>query len=60
MVEEDKKEPVLATKGITKSFGALRASIDISVSLFPGEIHAIIGPNGAGKIDAHSADQRCF
>ena len=49
MVERGKMEPVLATKGVTKSFGALRASIDISVSLFPGEIHAIIGPNGAGK-----------
>ena len=42
-------EPVLQTRGLTKSFGALRASIDISITLNPGEIHAIIGPNGAGK-----------
>jgi len=42
-------EPVLETKGICKSFGALRASRDISLDLRPGEIHAIIGPNGAGK-----------
>lgn len=42
-------EPVLQTRGITKSFGALRASRDISLDLKPGEIHAIIGPNGAGK-----------
>lgn len=42
-------EAVLQTKGITKSFGALRASRDISIDLRPGEIHAIIGPNGAGK-----------
>ena len=41
--------PVLETKAISKAFGALRASIDISVSLKSGEIHAIIGPNGAGK-----------
>ena len=41
--------PVLETRGITKSFGALRASRDISIDLKPGEIHAIIGPNGAGK-----------
>ena len=42
-------EPVLETRGITKRFGALVASEDISISLLPGEIHAIIGPNGAGK-----------
>jgi len=42
-------EPVLATTGLTKRFGALTASDDVSISLLPGEIHAIIGPNGAGK-----------
>lgn len=42
-------EMVLQTRGITKSFGALRASDDVSIDLKPGEIHAIIGPNGAGK-----------
>lgn len=42
-------EPVLATHGLTKSFGALKASNGISIDLRPGEIHAIIGPNGAGK-----------
>jgi len=42
-------DPVLATHGITKSFGAVQASRDISLSLNPGEIHAVIGPNGAGK-----------
>ena len=42
-------EAVLETRGLTKRFGALTASEDISISLLPGEIHAIIGPNGAGK-----------
>jgi len=42
-------EAVLRTNGISKNFGALRASRDISIDLRPGEIHAIIGPNGAGK-----------
>jgi len=42
-------EAVLQTRGITKSFGALKASQNISIDLIQGEIHAVIGPNGAGK-----------
>ncbi|RVT83325.1 ABC transporter ATP-binding protein [Rhodobacteraceae bacterium CCMM004] len=42
-------EPVLATHGITKRFGAVTASEEVSLDLRPGEIHALIGPNGAGK-----------
>ncbi|MCH2164511.1 MAG: ABC transporter ATP-binding protein [Marinovum sp.] len=42
-------EVILATQGLQKSFGALKATDDVSIDLRPGEIHAIIGPNGAGK-----------
>lgn len=42
-------DPVLATENLVKSFGALRATDDVSIDLLSGEIHAIIGPNGAGK-----------
>mgnify|MGYP003626242836 FL=1 len=42
-------DSVLSVQNICKSFGALKASDDISLDLYPGEIHALIGPNGAGK-----------
>jgi branched-chain amino acid transport system ATP-binding protein len=42
-------EPVLEVRGLRKSFGALKATDGVSLTLEPGEIHALIGPNGAGK-----------
>lgn len=39
----------LTVRNLTKSFGALKVTDDVSLDFAPGEIHAIIGPNGAGK-----------
>ena len=42
-------ETVLSIRDLCKSFGALRATENVSLDLRDGEIHALIGPNGAGK-----------
>jgi general nucleoside transport system ATP-binding protein len=35
--------------GISKSFGAFKALDDVTLTLNPGQIHAVLGENGAGK-----------
>lgn len=42
-------DAILEISGLMKSFGALKATDNVSIDLYPGEIHALIGPNGAGK-----------
>jgi rhamnose transport system ATP-binding protein len=42
-------DPVLVLTGSTKAFGAVTALADGSVTLYPGEAHALLGENGAGK-----------
>jgi len=49
MAEPATAKPVLEVRGLRRSFGALKATDDVSLTLMPGEIHALIGPNGAGK-----------
>jgi branched-chain amino acid transport system ATP-binding protein len=41
--------PLLETRALSKSFGALRATDGIDFEVLEGETHAVIGPNGAGK-----------
>ncbi|MDZ5699323.1 ABC transporter ATP-binding protein [Chelativorans sp. M5D2P16] len=41
--------PLLATAGLSRAFGGLKAVDNVDFTLPAGESHAIIGPNGAGK-----------
>ncbi|MBW8750094.1 MAG: ABC transporter ATP-binding protein [Propionibacteriales bacterium] len=36
-------------EGVSKSFGHVRAVVDVSLQVAPGEVYGVLGPNGAGK-----------
>ncbi|WP_322016156.1 sugar ABC transporter ATP-binding protein [Paraburkholderia sp. J12] len=40
---------VLETRGVSKTFGVVRALRDVSLTLRAGEVHGLVGENGAGK-----------
>lgn len=41
--------PALELRGLCKSYGALKVTRDVNLTLAAGARHALIGPNGAGK-----------
>lgn len=54
--------PVLSARGVSVSFGGVRALIDADIEVAPGQLVGLIGPNGAGKttfVDAISGFVPC-
>src|SRR3954471_104182 len=42
-------QPILEAKGLSRSFGHVRALTECDFDIYPGEVVALIGDNGAGK-----------
>jgi ABC-type sugar transport system ATPase subunit len=42
-------KPIIELKNITKTFGGTLALDDVSINIYPGEVHSFVGVNGAGK-----------
>jgi len=42
-------EPLLALRGVNKSFGPIDVLHDINLEILPGEVTCLLGDNGAGK-----------
>jgi ribose transport system ATP-binding protein len=45
----DVGRPILEMIGIGKEFPGVRALHDVSLTAYPGEVHALVGENGSGK-----------
>jgi ribose transport system ATP-binding protein len=41
--------PAVVVSGLSKSYGGIKALIEMDLAVEPGTIHAVIGENGAGK-----------
>ena len=53
---------LLSLHGVSKSYGAVKVTNDISLAVEAGETLGILGPNGAGKttlFNLISGDVRC-
>jgi ABC-type sugar transport system ATPase subunit len=43
------RSPLIETRDVCRTFGALKALTDVSLTFRRGEVHGLVGPNGAGK-----------
>ncbi|GAA2794532.1 hypothetical protein GCM10020219_077250 [Nonomuraea dietziae] len=48
-IREEAADELAQDRGLTKSFGGVRAVDDVTVEIAEGRINGLIGPNGSGK-----------
>ena len=51
-MSDDAAAPLLKAENVCKSFGAVRALDDVSLTVAAGEVHGLLGANGAGQVHA--------
>ncbi|MEL7150781.1 MAG: ATP-binding cassette domain-containing protein [Pseudomonadota bacterium] len=44
-----KTRPLLVARNVSKSYGPVKALIDVSATVYPGEVLGIVGESGSGK-----------
>jgi branched-chain amino acid transport system permease protein len=49
LLGEASKAAVLRLRGVSLSFGGVRAINGLDLEVHPGQVHGLIGPNGSGK-----------
>ena len=51
--------PAVSASGLVKSYGAVRALVDVDLEVATGSVLGLLGPNGAGKTTIIRSSRRC-
>ena len=49
MAEQDSRVATLVLRGVSKTFGGVKALDEVSFEVRAGEVHCLAGENGSGK-----------
>lgn len=49
MMTDTTQAPMVEVRNVSKAFGNVQALHDVSLAVYPGQVHCLLGDNGAGK-----------